>query len=692
MAERLQKLISQAGIASRRAAEELIEQGRVTVNGKQATLGDKADPSVDEVRVDGEKLKLTVKRVYLMINKPKGVVSTTRAQQQDLRRTVSDLVGLNEFLYPVGRLDADSEGLMLLTNDGELAEKLSHPRYEHPKVYEVIVYGQITDDRLEVWRRGVVLEEDGPEPTLPADVQVLKYANGLTTLRVRMSEGRKRQIRRIASLLGYPVRALTRIEFDTLKLGNLNKGEWRYLTDEEIAVLKTSAETLSPARRASRVARVKQSLGVRDSDSPRRPSPLRAAPYGARRSGYGDREERGGREDRPRRDFRPDRGERPERSFDLPEREAGEGDPRDTNIAASGDRRYEDRGGREDRRPSDRGERGFRPRFGERNDRPRRDFRPDRGERPEGSFDRPKREAGEGDPRDTNIAAGRRFAASGDRRYEDRGGREDRPRYAERRQSDRGERGFRPRSDERDERPRRDFRPDRGERPEREAGEGDPRDTNIAAGRRFSASGERRYEGRGGREDRRPSNRGEHGFRPRFGERNDRPRRDFRPDRGEGPEREAGEGDPRDTNIAAGRRFATSGERRYEDRGDRGERGFRPRSGERDDRPRRPFRSDRPARSFDRPDRGERPERAEDRPERTERRAGGSEDRPRRPRAARPSGRPAGRSGPRTGGGAGRSTSGRKPGGRPGGPRRAGPGKPGGAGGRPRKPARRNDR
>ncbi len=244
MEERIQKLMSQAGIASRREAESMIVQGRVKVNGQRANLGDKADPAVDDIRVDGVRLQVENERVYVMLYKPMGVVTTVRKQEQERRRTVRDLVPLKGYLYPVGRLDADSEGLVLLTNDGELAEKLTHPRYEHPKVYEVALQGNVPDEALDIWRRGVMLD-DGL--TRPVEIKVLIRDRDLTWIRVTMREGRKRQIRRIATTLGYPVKRLIRTELDMLKLGVLKPGEWRDLNESEIAALQKSA-TSTPRR------------------------------------------------------------------------------------------------------------------------------------------------------------------------------------------------------------------------------------------------------------------------------------------------------------------------------------------------------------------------------------------------------------------------------------------------------------
>lgn len=250
MAERLQKLMSQAGIASHREAETFITQGRVTVNGKRAQLGESADPATDDIRVDGVRLRLPDKKIYVMINKPMQVVTTVRAQEQEMRRTVRELVPVEGHLYPVGRLDADSEGLVLLTSDGDLAQRMTHPRYQHAKTYEVTVYGRIEDQQVELWRRGVELE-DGK--TLPADVLILERTPTHSVLRVVMREGRKRQIRRVAKLLGHPVRSLIRTHLGALSMGALKPGEWRHLTPDEVTLIKNEAAKVekSPASRRS---------------------------------------------------------------------------------------------------------------------------------------------------------------------------------------------------------------------------------------------------------------------------------------------------------------------------------------------------------------------------------------------------------------------------------------------------------
>jgi 23S rRNA pseudouridine2605 synthase len=234
VAERLQKLISQAGIASRRAAEDLISQGRVTVNGQVAKLGDKADLAHDVVTVDGETLR-PPQFVYFLLNKPRGVVSATSRQRQETRRLVRDLVPHQGHLFMVGRLDAESEGLVLLTNDGDLADRLMHPRYKHTKTYHVLVYGVPTLKTLEAWRNGVVLEG---ERTAPAKVRVLSEEGQTAWLQIVMHEGRKRQIREVSSLLGHPVKRLIRVKIDFLEIGHLKPGQWRELTPTEVRRLK----------------------------------------------------------------------------------------------------------------------------------------------------------------------------------------------------------------------------------------------------------------------------------------------------------------------------------------------------------------------------------------------------------------------------------------------------------------------
>lgn len=238
--ERLQKVLAHAGVASRRASETLIEQGRVTVNGQTVTvLGFKVDPRRDIIAVDGQQLpRPSSKLIYLMINKPRDVL--TAASDDRGRRTVVDLVEVEERVYPVGRLDLRSEGLVLLTNDGELAERLTHPRSHVEKEYLVLVTGRPTTPTLARWRRGGI-EVEG-KPTGQTVVERLKIEGDNTWLKIVLTEGRKRQIREIAKELGYPVLRLERVRIGPLKLGHLKPGRWRHLKPAEVEQLKRSVK------------------------------------------------------------------------------------------------------------------------------------------------------------------------------------------------------------------------------------------------------------------------------------------------------------------------------------------------------------------------------------------------------------------------------------------------------------------
>jgi pseudouridine synthase len=238
---RLQKLISMAGIASRRAAEELILDGRVSVNGEVVrTLGAKADPAKDEIKVDGRRLRLDVRQRYIMLNKPKGYVTTRKDPQG--RRTVMDLLtGVREYVYPVGRLDYDSEGLLLMTSDGDLAARLMHPRHGVERVYEAIVAGAPGEEALDKLRRGIFLEG---ERTAPAEVRrgaVVGKGRQQTKLTITLREGRNRQVRRMCAAIGHNVRQLTRVRMGPIRLGDLRPGHWRDLTTSEIDKLKAAS-------------------------------------------------------------------------------------------------------------------------------------------------------------------------------------------------------------------------------------------------------------------------------------------------------------------------------------------------------------------------------------------------------------------------------------------------------------------
>lgn len=235
MKVRLQKFLAMAGIASRRACEKLILDGRVQVNGKIVKeLGIKVDPDVDEVRVDGEICRIKMKPVYIIMNKPKGVLTTVKDPFG--RPTIIDLLaGVKERVFPVGRLDKDTEGLLIITNDGELSYKLTHPKHQIDKTYIAKVMGVPDEKDIRRLRKGIFLE-DGK--TAPAKVRILKKGKNFAVLEIIIHEGRKRQVRRMCEAIGYPVLSLRRTHIGNLVLRGLAPGEWRYMTEEEVNYLK----------------------------------------------------------------------------------------------------------------------------------------------------------------------------------------------------------------------------------------------------------------------------------------------------------------------------------------------------------------------------------------------------------------------------------------------------------------------
>ena len=239
MEERLQKILAYAGYGSRRSCEELVAAGRVTVNGQVAHLGSKADIHMDQIKLDGKLVKPPEAFRYIALYKPRGVLSTVSAP--DPRPTVRDLVAIEGSLYPVGRLDVDSEGLILLTNDGELANQLTHPRYGHEKEYRVLVTRHPDEKQLLAWRHGVVLE-DGYHSS-PVQVEIETHSGKGTWVRVIMKEGRKRQIRDTCRQIGLPVVSIVRVRIGNLHLGNLKPKQWRHLTPAEIKGLKTQTKS-----------------------------------------------------------------------------------------------------------------------------------------------------------------------------------------------------------------------------------------------------------------------------------------------------------------------------------------------------------------------------------------------------------------------------------------------------------------
>lgn len=237
MEERLQKILARAGHGSRRSCEDLILRGRVAVNGKTSKLGEKADQQKDKITLDGHEIPRQEKRVYYALHKPRYVLSDV--DPKDPRRTVLDLVPVQEHMFSVGRLDLESEGLILLTNDGELANRLTHPRYGHEKEYRVLFAVRPDAKQMAAWRHGVVLA-DGHR-TAPANVRVETVQGKGAWMRIILREGRKRQIREVGSTLGMPVVRIIRVRIQSLLLGNLKSGEWRPLTPAEIRQLRMEA-------------------------------------------------------------------------------------------------------------------------------------------------------------------------------------------------------------------------------------------------------------------------------------------------------------------------------------------------------------------------------------------------------------------------------------------------------------------
>lgn len=230
--DRLQKVLAHAGLGSRRAVETMIEAGRIRVNGKRARLGDRVDPSKDKVEVDGSPFPLAVDTVHYLLNKPAGIVVTASDPQG--RATVLDLVDVDKRIWPVGRLDADSEGALILTNDGDLTHLLTHPTFEVSKSYLTEVEGSVGGRALKRLRTGVELD-DGP--TKPAEVAVVERIPGGTMLEIVLKEGRNRQVRRMCEQVGHPVRRLVRTAIGPIVVGRLKPGAFRKLGPLEVASL-----------------------------------------------------------------------------------------------------------------------------------------------------------------------------------------------------------------------------------------------------------------------------------------------------------------------------------------------------------------------------------------------------------------------------------------------------------------------
>ncbi|HXD12281.1 MAG TPA: pseudouridine synthase [Anaerolineales bacterium] len=253
MLERLQKILAQAGYGSRRACEDFISAGRVRVNGQLATLGQKADPAIDKITMDGRPIAGAETLTYIALYKPRNVLSTVERERGDDRKTVRDLIEDSGHLYPVGRLDFESEGLILMTNDGDLANRLTHPRYGHEKEYRVLLARRPDREQVEAWGRGVVLE-DGYK-TQPVDIHYETSQGKGAWVRVIMGEGRKRQIRETCKQLGLPIVRILRIRIGSLRIGGLKPRQWRHLTKDEIDDLKSSSSKKPQPKKTDTVKR-----------------------------------------------------------------------------------------------------------------------------------------------------------------------------------------------------------------------------------------------------------------------------------------------------------------------------------------------------------------------------------------------------------------------------------------------------
>ena len=234
---RLQKFMSECGVASRRKSEELIESGKVRVNGAVALLGDKINPKKDTVTVSGKKIVKQKEHKYIMLHKPRGFITTMSDEME--RKCVAQLISdVPQRVYPVGRLDRDSEGLLLFTNDGEFANALTHPKKHVSKTYRVTVRPGITDEQLSAITEGIIIDD---RKTAPAEVRVVTKEENRVVLEIILYEGRNRQIRKMCEQLGLEVARLKRTAIGSVKLGMLKQGDWRELTEDEVRKLMLAA-------------------------------------------------------------------------------------------------------------------------------------------------------------------------------------------------------------------------------------------------------------------------------------------------------------------------------------------------------------------------------------------------------------------------------------------------------------------
>jgi pseudouridine synthase len=362
---RLNKFLSQAGAASRRLADELIAQGRVEVNGRVVTeLGAKADPGIDDVRVDGRRLKVENDRRYILLNKPRGVLSTRSDPRQ--RRTVIDLLaesGVRGYFYPVGRLDHDSEGLILLANDGEFANRVTHPRYELERTYEALVEGVPDERDLQRLRTGIEIEG---RRTLPAAVRLVRTMDGRNgvqaVVELTLREGRNRQVRRMCDAIAHPVDRLRRVRIGQISDRALRLGQMRDLTPAEVRSLTGGgAGGGDAAPRTPRQDDRPRSPRRDDRSRPPRRDSRESAREPRRESGHGPRREsgkesrRGSGPDSRRDSTRGSRNERPRGPARDTRRDSGRDAPRDQRRES--DRGARPSGRRDSKRPPPRGRR-----------------------------------------------------------------------------------------------------------------------------------------------------------------------------------------------------------------------------------------------------------------------------------------------------------------------------------------------
>ena len=235
MAERLQKVMAEYGVASRRKSEEMIYAGKVKVNGRLVTEpGLKIDKDRDVIEVDGEIIKSPEKKIYILLNKPSGYITSVRDQFG--RPTVLDLLkGISTRVFPIGRLDYDTEGLLILSNDGELTYRITHPKHSIDKTYRALVRGEADKSDIKIFERGMAIED---YITAPAKMEIVRYSKGNSVIDITIHEGRNRQVRKMCSAIGHEVIRLRRIKIGDIGLGGLKTGEWRYLRDSEIRYLK----------------------------------------------------------------------------------------------------------------------------------------------------------------------------------------------------------------------------------------------------------------------------------------------------------------------------------------------------------------------------------------------------------------------------------------------------------------------